>query len=462
MAPRRQGRPADDGLPAPRRAVRADRAPGGDARLALREPGAAGPVAPAGRRRLAHTRAGSAFAPVLPRRRAREARRTARRGARGTAAVAPAGAARPGRVADRGGPRGDGHAPARAPRLLASESRRRPPGSRRPRRTARLHRDPAGLPPPARGLLRFPRPQERDPGGLWRRLGALRHARLRRQRLRVVPPGRVGVPRDRAAPRVPAHLRDADDRRGPLPARPREHRGAALGVVLLLPSSRLPAPRSGRAACAGRRAVEDRSGPVVSLARPRPQAARGSRGLSDAPGRPSGAREAPPRDGGLGARRTLHRARIRRRPARRGEGVDGAGAARAGRHRLDRVADGRATRVRADVAGRCAHHGPREVDRRGASPPGPGPPCEGKRERARTKAAGRRGALVAGSRRFDREHTWVVETTPWGHPRQIGGVVPRPAETRRDRRGAYPVAAAVYMGPQSARILTSHNLGYVD
>src|SRR2546428_588206 len=170
MAPRRQGRPADDGPPAPRRAVRADRAPGGDPRLALREPGATGPVAPARRRRLAHTRAGLAVAPVLPRGRARAARRAARRGARETAAVAPAGAARPGRVADRRGPRGVGHAPARAPPLLASESPRRPPGCRSPRRTARLQRGPAGLPPPARGLLRCPGPRERAPVRVLKRL----------------------------------------------------------------------------------------------------------------------------------------------------------------------------------------------------------------------------------------------------------------------------------------------------
>jgi hypothetical protein len=40
--------------------------------------------------------------------------------------------------------------------------------------------------------------------------------------------------------------------------------------------------------------------------------------------------------------------------------------------------------------------------------------------------------------------------------------VTRLAEIRRDLAGAYPVAAAVYIGPQSARILKGHNLGYVD
>src|SRR5438093_531063 len=290
-----------------------------DARLALREPGAAGHVATPVRRRLTHARSGPTRPRVLPRGRARAAGGSPRRRARATAAVAAAGVARPGRGAARGGPRGNGHAPARASRLLASEPRRRPPGGRRAPRPARLRRDPAGVPPAARGLLRVPRPQERDSRGVRRRLGALRHARLRRQRLRSVPSGGVGVRRDRAAPGVPADLRDANGRRGSLPARPRERRGAPLRVLLLLPPPRLPAPRSGGAGRAGGRAVEDHRGPVVSLAHPGPHAARRGRGLSDAPGGPPPARAASPCDRCLGTRRPLDRARLRRRPpCRRG------------------------------------------------------------------------------------------------------------------------------------------------
>src|SRR2546427_770451 len=83
-------------------------------------------------------------------------------------------------------------------------------------------------------------------------------------------------------------------------------------------------------------------------------------------------------------------------------------------------------------------------------------------ETADKKISGQRADLVARFRLVDQEHPLLVEITPRGHPRKMGGVVPRPAETRRDLREAYPVAAAVSIGPQSPRILTSHNLGYAD
>ena len=60
------------------------------------------------------------------------------------------------------------------------------------------------------------------------------------------------------------------------------------------------------------------------------------------------------------------------------------------------------------------------------------------------------------------EHTVVVEVSSLGQPRQIRAAVTRLAEIRRELPDAYPVAAAVYIGPQSARILKSHNLGFVD
>ena len=62
----------------------------------------------------------------------------------------------------------------------------------------------------------------------------------------------------------------------------------------------------------------------------------------------------------------------------------------------------------------------------------------------------------------EQEHTLVVEVSSLGQPRQIRAAVTRLAEIRRELPGAYPVAAAVYIGPQSARILKSNNLGYVD
>src|SRR5690242_21655333 len=60
------------------------------------------------------------------------------------------------------------------------------------------------------------------------------------------------------------------------------------------------------------------------------------------------------------------------------------------------------------------------------------------------------------------DHTLVVEVTPLGQPRQIRAAVTRLNEIRRELPGAYPVAGAVYIGPQSARILKSNNLGFVD
>jgi hypothetical protein len=60
------------------------------------------------------------------------------------------------------------------------------------------------------------------------------------------------------------------------------------------------------------------------------------------------------------------------------------------------------------------------------------------------------------------EHAFVVEVSSLGQPRQIRAVVTRFEEIKRELNGAYPVATAVYIGPQSARILKSHGFGYVD
>src|SRR3990170_4698972 len=60
------------------------------------------------------------------------------------------------------------------------------------------------------------------------------------------------------------------------------------------------------------------------------------------------------------------------------------------------------------------------------------------------------------------EHTLVLEVSSLGQPRQIRAAVTRLQEVQRGLPGAYPVAAAVYIGPQSARILKSNSLGYID
>src|SRR6266513_41915 len=83
-------------------------------------------------------------------------------------------------------------------------------------------------------------------------------------------------------------------------------------------------------------------------------------------------------------------------------------------------------------------------------------------EIADVSIAGQSADLMLKFRLGEQEHTVVVEVSSLGQPRQIRGAVTRLAEIRRELPGAYPVAAAVYIGPQSARILKSHNLGYVD
>jgi Transcriptional regulator, AbiEi antitoxin, Type IV TA system len=62
----------------------------------------------------------------------------------------------------------------------------------------------------------------------------------------------------------------------------------------------------------------------------------------------------------------------------------------------------------------------------------------------------------------EQERLVVVEVSSLGQPRQIRAAVTRLADMRREVPGAYPVAAAVYIGPQSARILRDNNLGYLD
>lgn len=83
-------------------------------------------------------------------------------------------------------------------------------------------------------------------------------------------------------------------------------------------------------------------------------------------------------------------------------------------------------------------------------------------ETTRARAAGQGAGLTLKFRLGEQEHTVVVEVSSLGQPRQIRAAVTRLAEIRRDLPGAYPVAAAVYISPQSARILKSNNLGYVD
>jgi hypothetical protein len=62
----------------------------------------------------------------------------------------------------------------------------------------------------------------------------------------------------------------------------------------------------------------------------------------------------------------------------------------------------------------------------------------------------------------EREHAVVLEVSSLGQPRQIRAAVTRLEDLRREMPAAYPAAAAVYIGPESARILKSHGVGYID
>jgi hypothetical protein len=75
---------------------------------------------------------------------------------------------------------------------------------------------------------------------------------------------------------------------------------------------------------------------------------------------------------------------------------------------------------------------------------------------------GQAADLVVKFRLGEQEHVLVLEVSSLGQPRQIRAAVTRLAEIRRELPGAYPVAAAVYIGPQSARILRSNGFGYLD
>jgi hypothetical protein len=62
----------------------------------------------------------------------------------------------------------------------------------------------------------------------------------------------------------------------------------------------------------------------------------------------------------------------------------------------------------------------------------------------------------------EHEQTLMVDVVSLGQPRQIRAAVTKLSDIRRGMPNAYPVAASVYIGPQSARILKENNLGYVD
>src|SRR5438874_2414258 len=83
-------------------------------------------------------------------------------------------------------------------------------------------------------------------------------------------------------------------------------------------------------------------------------------------------------------------------------------------------------------------------------------------ETAATRIGNQDADLLVKFKLGDREQTLVIEVCSLGQPRQIRAAVTRLREIRRELEHAYPVAAAVYIAPQSARILKNNGLGYID
>lgn len=78
------------------------------------------------------------------------------------------------------------------------------------------------------------------------------------------------------------------------------------------------------------------------------------------------------------------------------------------------------------------------------------------------KIGNQRVDLLVRFRLGAQEHTLVLEVCSLGQPRLIRSSVMRLQELRKHLAHAYPLATAVYIGPQSARILKSNHLGYLD
>jgi hypothetical protein len=90
------------------------------------------------------------------------------------------------------------------------------------------------------------------------------------------------------------------------------------------------------------------------------------------------------------------------------------------------------------------------------------PKAQGWEEAADSRIGSQSADLQVKFRLGGQEHVFVVEVSSLGQPRQIRAAVTKFEEIKRERPSAYPVATAVYIGPQSARILKSHGFGYVD
>jgi len=90
------------------------------------------------------------------------------------------------------------------------------------------------------------------------------------------------------------------------------------------------------------------------------------------------------------------------------------------------------------------------------------PKAQSWEEIADARIARQTADLVLKFKLSGQDHVFVLEVSSLGQPRQIRAAVTRFNDIKRDLSGAYPVATAVYIGPQSARILKNHGFGYVD
>lgn len=90
------------------------------------------------------------------------------------------------------------------------------------------------------------------------------------------------------------------------------------------------------------------------------------------------------------------------------------------------------------------------------------PTAKGWEESTGARIGRQTAELVVKFKLGEGEHVLVIEVCSLGQPRQIRAAVTRLREIRREMEQAYPLAAAVYIGPQSARILRNNGLGYID
>lgn len=90
------------------------------------------------------------------------------------------------------------------------------------------------------------------------------------------------------------------------------------------------------------------------------------------------------------------------------------------------------------------------------------PAAKGWEEAADARIGNQQADLLIKFRLGDQERHLVLEICSLGQPRQIRAAVTRLQEVKRELPSAYPIAAALYIGPQSARILKGNGLGYID